>query len=96
MKLIMVICPEERRQQLAALVEKHGVRSFTELPEVVGEGETGKHMGTHLWPGKSALLFTVVPDGKKDELLDALRECRTQLFPSEGLKAFVLPVEEEV
>ena len=55
MKLLMVICPEARRDQVMAMVEKHGVRSFTELPQVLGEGITGKRLGTHVWPGKSVL-----------------------------------------
>jgi hypothetical protein len=40
------------------------------------------------------LLFTVVTDEKKDELVAALKECRKSLFPGEGMKAFVLPAEE--
>lgn len=94
MKLLMVICPEERRQQVTALVEKHGVHSFTELPQVIGEGVTGKHLDTQVWPGKSVLVFTVVSDEKNDELVAALRECRKSLFPGEGMKVFVLPAEE--
>ena len=94
MKLLMVICPEERRDQVTAMVEKHGVRSFTELPQVIGEGVTGKRLGTHVWPGKSVLMFTVVSDEKKDELVPALKECQKSLFPGEGMKAFVLPAEE--
>ena len=96
MKLLMVICPENRREQVAAVVEKQGVHSFTELPQVIGEGATGRKFGTHLWPGRSSLVFTVVPDGKKDELVAALRECRETLFPGEGMKVFVLPAEEAV
>ena len=94
MKLLMVICPEDRRDQITAMVEEHGVRSFTELPQVVGEGATGKRLGTHVWPGKSVLLFTVVSDEKKEELVAALRICQKSLFPDEGMKVFVLPAEE--
>jgi hypothetical protein len=94
MKMLMIICPEDRRDQIMALVEGHGVRSFTELPQVIGEGVTGKRLGTHVWPGNSMLLFTVVSDGKKDELVAALKECQKSLFPSEGMKVFVLPAEE--
>jgi len=94
MKLLMVICPEERREQVAAMMEKHGVKSFTELPQVIGEGATGKHLDTQVWPGKSVLVFTVVSDEKKDELVAALKECQKKLFPGEGMKAFVLPAEE--
>ena len=94
MKLLMVICPEARRDQITDLVEKHGVKSFTELPQVIGEGITGKHLNTQVWPGKSVLVFTVVTDEKKDELVAALKECQKRLFPGEGMKAFVMPAEE--
>jgi len=39
-------------------------------------------------------MFTVVSDEKKDELVIALKECQKNLFPGEGMKAFVLPAEE--
>jgi hypothetical protein len=94
MKLLMIIGPAERREELAALVEKHGVRAFTELPEVIGEGMTGKRFGSRVWPGQSTLMFTVAADDKVTELVAALRECRKTFFPDEGLKAFVLPAEE--
>lgn len=94
MKMLMVICPEARRDQVAAMVEQHGVRAFTELPQVIGEGVTGKRLGSHVWPGKSVLLFTVVADEKTTELVAALKECQKGLYPGEGMKAFVLPAEE--
>jgi hypothetical protein len=78
------------------MVEKHGVHSFTELTQVIGEGVAGKRLGTHVWPGKSLLMFTVVTDEKKDELVVALKECQKRLFPGEGMKAFVLPAEEAI
>ena len=40
------------------------------------------------------IVFTVVSDEKKDELVAALKECQKNLFPGEGMKAFVLPAEE--
>ncbi len=94
MKLLMIICSEDRRDQVMAMVEQHGIRSFTELPQVIGAGVTGKRLDTHVWPGKSVLLFTVVTDEKKNELVASLQACRQSLFPGEGMKAFVLPAEE--
>jgi hypothetical protein len=93
-KLLMIICSESRRDQAAALLEEHGVRAFTELPEVVGEGATGKRFGSRVWPGRSSLLFTVAEDAKIAELIAALRACRDTLFPGEGMKVFALPAEE--
>ncbi len=96
MKMIMVICPDARRDDIRALIEKHDVHTFSELKDVTGEGATGKRMGTRVWPGKSTLIFTVLPDDKKDELLAALKTCTRDLYPGEGLRAFVLPVEEAI
>ncbi len=96
MKMLMVICPDTRRADIRALIETHSVHAFTELKEVHGEGSTGKHHGTRIWPGKSSLFFTVVPNEKKDELIAALEACSVNLYPGEGLRAFVLPVEEAI
>ena len=96
MKMIMIICPDARREDIRALIEQHDVHAFSELKDVTGEGVTGKRMGTRIWPGKSTLLFTVLPDDKKDKLLAALKTCTKELYPGEGLRAFVLPVEEAI
>jgi hypothetical protein len=96
MKMIMIIGPKERNDDIVTLIESHGVRAYTEMREVVGEGATGKKLGTVPWPDQSFLLFTIVPADKKDELLAALKTYRTGLYAAEGLKAFVLPVEESI
>ena len=94
MKMLMVICPESRQADIRALIGQHDVHAYSEVSQVVGEGVTGKRLGTQTWPGRSSLLFTVIPDDKREALLAALRECRDSLYPGEGMKAFVLPVEE--
>jgi hypothetical protein len=94
MKMIMVVCPENRREEIRALIGAHGVHAYTELRDVYGAGATEPRMGTRAWPGTSALVFTVTPEEKKEELFAALRECSARLPPAEGLRAFVLPVEE--
>jgi nitrogen regulatory protein PII len=94
MKMVMIICPDQRREEIRAVIEEHAVPAFSELKDVTGEGATGKHMGTRLWPGTSRLLFTVLDDEKKNELMAALHQCANHLYPGEGLRAFVMPVEE--
>ena len=91
MRLVMIMCPEGRRDQVAALVEQQGIQSVTELPWHAGKGINGERRGTGAQPDKSALLFTAVADEKKAELVAALRACEKNLFPGEGMKAFVLP-----
>lgn len=94
MKLLLIICPEERQETLRNLIVQHEVHAYTELRDVVGEGETGRKLGTHIWPGTSVVVLSVVSDEKKNELMAALRECKARLFPGESVHAFVMPVEE--
>lgn len=96
MKMLMIICPEQRRGEIRELISRHEVQAFSEMKGITGKGETGVHMGTRVWPGTSSLIFTVVSDEKKDELLQALKTCAIDLYPGEGLRAFVLPVESAI
>lgn len=94
MKMILIICPSRRQEEVRELVARHGVHAYSEIADILGEGERGKHLGTVVWPGVSVLIFTVIDEERKDELLSALSGYREQLYPDEGLRAFVLPVEE--
>jgi hypothetical protein len=96
MKMLLIICPDFRRSEIRTLITKHDVHAYSELMDVTGEGVTGKRMGTRVWPEKSILIFTVVPEDKKDALLSGLKDFTTRLYPGEGLRAFVLPVAEAV
>ena len=93
MKMLMIVCPENRQEEVRAIIAKHEVRGYSEIQNVLGEGATGKHLGTHVWPGKSVLVFTVVAAAKKDELIQALQEYHESLLAGEGLRVFALPVE---
>ncbi|MCG6911583.1 MAG: hypothetical protein LJE94_15875 [Deltaproteobacteria bacterium] len=94
MKMVMVICPENRTETIRELIARHDVHAYSELHEIIGAGEKGLKLGDRIWPGKSLVVFTVVPEGKKAELLAALRECRSSLPFGESLHAFVVPVED--
>ncbi len=94
MKMLMIVCPEKAVAELRNLIADHEVHAYSELHDVTGEGEKGKRFGTRVWPGKSIIIFTVVPENKKDELVRALKECRKRLPPKESIRAFVMPVED--
>lgn len=96
MKMMIIICPESRREDIRALLGRHEVHTFSEMKNVTGEGETGRRLGTRLWPGTSTLIFAVLDDEKTDEMLAALKTCARELYPGEGLRAFVLPVEQAI
>ena len=96
MKMVMAVAPEERRAELRKLLTEHDVHAYSELTGLTGEGEAGRHFGTPTWPGKSVLVFAVVPDAKVSEIIVGMREFAKGLYPDEGARAFVLPVEAMV
>lgn len=71
------------------------IRGFTFWEEVQGRGsETGEpHYGTHAWPTLNSALLAIIPDEKVNALLDAVRALDASA-PQQGIRAFVLPVEQ--
>jgi len=96
MKMLMIICPDNRREEVHKILHQQGVQGFSEMAGIKGEGKTGKHFGTHTWPMESVMLLAVVEADKAKALIEAMKECSTRLFPEEGMRAFVMPVEEAI
>ena len=96
MKLVMIICPGSRREQVREVLRREGVQGFSELDGVKGEGKTGKHLGTHAWPMESVMIVSVVEDDRAEAVMATMKECSTKLFPEEGMRAFLMPVETAI
>ena len=93
MQMLMIICPENRRGEVRNLIADHGEGAFSEIANVFGSGKTGKHLGSHTFPGQSVLIFVAIDDDKKAKLLAALKTFHDSLYSGEGLRVFALPVE---
>ena len=96
MKLLVIFCSGSRIDEVRRLVEAHGAHGFTEIPEALGAGATGRHMGTRAYPGTSTTILTAVEAGKADELVEALREWSKSCTADEGIRVLVLPVERMI
>jgi hypothetical protein len=93
MKLLLVIYSGADPRLVPALLDRHHAGGWTQLPPAHGVGSTGRREGTRAWPGDAALFFSVVPDERVEELLEALRSEAVRLGPGERLHAAVLPLE---
>ncbi len=72
------------------------IASYTKIPLAYGIGKaSGPHMGSHVWPGSNSLLLVVCEEEHKDHILEEVRKLRKTLH-KEGIKAFVVPVEEVI
>lgn len=68
MKLLMLIVDGDRKEEVEVLLGRAGVTGFTEIPGVVGRGETGLKLGSGAFPKTSAVIFTFVDDAGLAEI----------------------------
>ena len=100
MKLVLIVFNFVYDEQVRSMIEELRIPGFTEVPRVFGTGESGKRLGTHIFPGHDTMLLTVVPEEQMAPLLDAIRQFKQGLADRAkrhgGIKAFVLPVEQTI
>lgn len=96
MKMLMVLCSSASLEDAQKVIDEHEVEGYTTILDVQGSGVTGKHLGSRAWPGTSSLIFAVLEDAKVERLLSALEELARGCSPGEGLRMFVLPVEQMI
>ncbi len=80
--------------EVMEMLQRHGVETYTRWEHVTGVGKSsGPHLDTHVWPARNSAIVTATADEKARALLEAVREMR-QSMSGEGIKAFLIPVEE--
>jgi hypothetical protein len=96
MKLMLITCTGGCRPGLEALLERHGVAGYTEIPNVLGRGATGKHFGTRAHPGTASVFFTALPDEKAADVSQALKAAAGACAVGEGMHVYTLTIQEVV
>ena len=94
MKLLLVFVDADHAPDVERILESSDVSGYSELPNVLGKGKTGRKLGTRAFPGSSVLYFAVLPEGDCAGLCDRLHALQTEKGPEEGLKAYVLETTE--
>lgn len=94
MKLVMIVYNEALDNEVMETLEKCALKNWTKIPETFGRGSSsGTHLSSDVWPGRNNVLYSACEEKEAKCLIACIRELRTTLG-SEGIKAFVLPVEE--
>lgn len=94
MKMVLVVYNEAIDEELMQVLEKCGLKYYTKWQRLLGRGESSEpHLGTSVWPGQNNVLAVVCEDDRVKALLSCVKELRKKLS-KEGIKAFVLPIEE--
>jgi nitrogen regulatory protein PII len=92
--MVMVTYNEAIDMEVMEALENCGLKNYTKIIGVFGKGRTsGTHLGNDIWPGRNNILYVAGNDQQASQLLACVIELKKRLG-QEGIKAFVLPIEE--
>ncbi len=95
MKMVMIIYNEALDNEVMEILEGADIKGYTKVSKAFGRGEkSGTHLGTDIWPGLNNILYVACADPQAKELIAGVKEMRSKVG-HEGVKAFVLSLEEE-
>jgi len=93
-KLVVICYNIAINKEVMEVLKELEIKSYTEFERTQGAGNlAGLHLGTNVWPAVNSVMIIALEDDKKDKLIEKIKELRKKLG-KEGVKAFVLPLEE--
>jgi len=104
MKMLMIVFRESLEEDVMKVLRELGVTAFTELPSVVGAGETRAAFHafrTFATPQTNSMVLTALADEQAEKVIKGLNTYREQLTQRQHgayipLRVFALPCEQVV
>jgi len=94
MKMVMVMYNEAIDVEVMEVLDGCGLVNYTKVTRVFGKGKTsGTHLGSQVWPGLNYILYVACEDTQVKQLVLGITNLRKTLG-REGVKAFVMPLEQ--
>jgi hypothetical protein len=94
MKMVMISYNEAIESEVMDSLAGCALKNYTKITDTYGSGLTsGTHLGNDIWPGKNNILYVACEDREAKQLLFRVKELRKTLG-AEGVKAFLLPLED--
>lgn len=94
MKMLMIAYNEAIDMEVMEVLENCDLKNYTKITGIYGRGSTsGIHLGNDIWPGRNNLLYVAGEEKQAEQMLSCVKELRKKLG-REGIKAFILPIEE--
>ena len=93
-KMVFVMYNIAINDEVMEILKDVEIEDYTRWERTTGRGKASvPHLGTNVWPAVNSVLAVVVEDDKKGRLIEEIKKIRKKIG-KEGIKAFVLPVEE--
>ena len=96
MKAIFIICAPAIENTVMEALKACGAEHYTKFPYLLGEGgHSEPHLDSHVWPGSNVGILAVADEKTIAKITKKVKDLKKE-YVKEGLKAFVMPVEEEI
>lgn len=93
-KMVMIVYNEAIDSEVMEALQSCALKNYTKVLGVYGRGDTsGIHLGDDVWPGRNNIMYVACDEKQAKQMLSCVRGLK-QSLGKEGIKAFVLPVEE--
>jgi nitrogen regulatory protein PII len=97
MKMLLAIYSEEIDDDVMTRLTEAGLVCYTKWTDVLGRGKSsGPRLDNKFWPGVNNVAMFVLPDETVPRALEILKDIRKENLGHEGMKAFVLNVEQKI
>jgi hypothetical protein len=93
MRLMMVLAPSDCLSDVQNLLDDYEIHAYTEIPSVLGAGESGRKMGTRAFPGTTSMILAIVGEDEGERLVAAVRGYGEERRCCHELRIFALPAE---
>ncbi|MDD5120540.1 MAG: hypothetical protein PHR84_04450 [Candidatus Omnitrophica bacterium] len=95
MKMAMIVYNEALDEEVHEIMKNCcSVQNYTQIPAVFGRGNlSGTHLGTDIWPGRNNILYIACDEEEGKKIIASVKQMRKSLG-AEGIKAFLMPIEE--
>jgi nitrogen regulatory protein PII len=94
MKMVLMIVDAGHADDIKQMMQDCEVPGYSELPEVLGKGSTGKKLGSRAFPGSSTLFMVALDEDCVDQIRAKLAKLHEKIGSTEGLRAFSFDVED--
>ncbi len=96
MRAVLIIFAPALEGMIMEALAKNGGPHYTKFPFLLGEGgHSEPHLDNHIWPGTNVGIFVAAEDENIRKIVEAIRKIKNEHL-KDGVKAFVMPIEEIV
>jgi len=93
-KMVIIAYNEAIDDEVMEILSECGLKSYSKTAQCFGSGmSSGTHLGNDIWPGLNNMVYVVASTENAEKLMSRIKEARKELG-REGVKAFMLPVED--